>query len=310
MRPAQDFILLLCKAISVTTQSLLKGALLAAAQAPVLKHAYRAVVSASRRVVSFDQAISPSSTRTREAPDSIAVAAGLTELVVLNGPFAGMRYARELPVGSIFYPKLLGSYEAELQSVFERIIHTDYTAVVDVGCADGYFAVGLAMRMPGVNVYAYDTNAAVREICAANAKLNGVSDRVRIAPYCDANELLRLDLGDRAFILSDCEGFETALFSAETVGRLANHDLLIELHDFIDVTIRETLRERFRATHDATLVDSVDDNLKGDVFHFPQLAGKSRSLKKEVMSERRPAIMQWLILQSRRHAQPKYPLLG
>jgi hypothetical protein len=113
--------------------------------------------------------------------------------------------------------------------------------------------------------------------------------------------LRQLDLGDRAFILCDCEGFEIELFPPDIVGHLANHDLVIELHDFIDITIRDTLLERFSTTHHATLVDSVDDYLKGDVFHFPQLAGKSRALKKDVMSERRPVVMQWLILQSKRH---------
>jgi len=267
---------------------------------PLLNYVYRVLLSTSRRVVSLDQAISLSSARARQTSDSVVEAVGLTDFVVHNGPFAGMRYAHALPAGSIFYPKLLGSYEAELHSVFERIIRTNYTAVVDVGCADGYYAVGLAMRMPSVIVSAYDIDPSAREICAANAKLNGVSERVRIARYCDAEELRRLELGDRAFILCDCEGFEIELFTPDLVGHLANHDLLIELHDFIDITIRDTLRERFSLTHDATLVDSVDDFLKGDIFHFPQLRGKSRALKKEVMSEGRPAIMQWLILQSKR----------
>jgi hypothetical protein len=256
-------------------------------------------------MVSLDQANSLTLTRARATPDPIAEAAGLTDLVVQNGPFAGMRYARALPAGSIFYPKLLGSYEAELHAIFDRIIRTKYTAVVDVGCADGYYAVGLAMRMPDVIVYAYDIDPSVREICAVNAKLNGVSDRMRIAPYCDAEELRRLDLGDHAFILCDCEGFEIELFPPDIVDHLANHDLLIEVHDFIDITIRDTMRERFSATHNATVVDSVDDYLKSDVFDFPQLTGKSRALKKEVMSERRPGIMQWLILHSKCHAPLK-----
>ena len=213
-----------------------------------------------------------------------------------------MRYARPLPAGSIFYPKLLGSYEAELQPYFERVIQTDYTAVVDVGCADGYFAVGLAMRMPAVIVYAYDTNPTALEVCVANAAVNGVADRVRTASFCDADVLRNLDLGDRAFILCDCEGFEKELFPQAIISLLANHDLLIELHDFIDISIRDTLRERFRNTHDAVLVNSVDDNLKGDIFDYPELFGKSRAQKKEVLSERRPGIMQWLVLNSKGHS--------
>jgi SAM-dependent methyltransferase len=284
------------------TRTNLKVALRLANRTPVVGHAYRAIVSASRRIVAVDQGLSQSMLVERASPDPIAVASGLTGLVVKNGPFAGMRYARTLAECRTFYPKLLGSYEAELSPHFERVLQTKYSAIVDVGCADGYFAVGFALKKRDVVVYAYDTDPSEREICAANAAVNGVSDRVRIGTFCDANTLLKLDLGDRAFILCDCEGFERELFPERVVAHLAPHDLLIELHDFIDISIRDILLARFSATHHAVLVDSVDDSLKGDVFPFPELAGKSRALKIEAMSERRPCIMQWLVLASRLNA--------
>jgi len=286
----------------VTARTTLKAALRLANTTPVVGHAYRAIVSACRRIGTVDQGLSLSAPSERVWPDPIAMASGLTELVVKNGPFAGMRYARTLAAGRIFYPKLLGSYEAELLHHFERVLQTPYSAIVDVGCADGYFAVGLALKKPDVVVYAYDIDPAEREMCAANAAVNSVADRVKIGTYCDADNLLRLDLGDRAFILCDCEGFERELFPERVVAYLAPHDLLIELHDFIDISICETLLSRFSATHHAVLVDSVDDSLKGDMFEFPELADKSRALKIEVMSERRPCIMQWLVLSSRRNA--------
>src|SRR5271170_382684 len=130
------------------TKFMIRSAVRTASRAPLIGQVYRTIVAVSNRVVSIDRSIKRSLPVERGALDAAAEAAGLNELVVRNGPFAGMRYARPLPEGSIFFPKLLGSYEAELQAHFERVIGTDYSAIVDVGCADGYFAVGLAMRMP------------------------------------------------------------------------------------------------------------------------------------------------------------------
>lgn len=68
-------------------------------------------------------------------------------LTVRRGPFAGLRYPSHDAVGSSLWPKLLGSYEAELAPTFEALCATPYRTVVDVGAAEGYYAVGLGLRL-------------------------------------------------------------------------------------------------------------------------------------------------------------------
>lgn len=63
--------------------------------------------------------------------------------VILSGPFKGLMYPRE-SVGSAWAPKLLGTYESELSPTIERIVSGGYRSVVDIGAAEGYYAVGLA----------------------------------------------------------------------------------------------------------------------------------------------------------------------
>ena len=104
----------------------------------------------------------------------------IPELTVRHGPFAGMRYPAAESVGSALFPKLLGSYEQELHPWVERLCHNHYTEVVDVGCAEGYYAVGLALRLPGARVYAFDVSPHAMRRCADMARLNGVLDRVTI----------------------------------------------------------------------------------------------------------------------------------
>src|SRR2546425_613282 len=63
---------------------------------------------------------------------------------VLFGPFAGMRLVAE----TAFLPELLGIWEQELHPVIEGLIAADPDLVVNVGGANGYYAVGLARRIP------------------------------------------------------------------------------------------------------------------------------------------------------------------
>jgi hypothetical protein len=44
-------------------------------------------------------------------------------------------------------PKFLGTYERELYSVIERAIELAPRYVLNIGCAEGFYAVGLALRL-------------------------------------------------------------------------------------------------------------------------------------------------------------------
>ena len=53
-------------------------------------------------------------------------------------------------------PKLLGSYEQELQPIIERCVEAPYDCVKNIGCGDGYYAIGMARRMTSREITAYD----------------------------------------------------------------------------------------------------------------------------------------------------------
>ena len=118
-----------------------------------------------------------------------AIKATFPDLVVRHGVFKGMRYPEARSSGSALYPKLLGSYERELEPILETICQRPYGQVVDVGCAEGYYAVGLAMRMPSARVYAYDTNAEAIRLCRQLAQANNVENRVITGAFCDRETL-------------------------------------------------------------------------------------------------------------------------
>lgn len=212
---------------------------------------------------------------------------------VQNGPFKGMVYPDFRALGSTMFPKLLGSYESELHPLIGQILDNDYSTIVDVGCAEGYYAVGMALRLPDARVFAYDVNEKARSQCAKMARLNGVDDRLTIAAHCGPQELLGLGLGHRALVISDCEGYEKELFTAEVVAALATHDVLIETHDLFDITISSELRKRFAASHSLQVASSVDDVQKAHYYDYAELAPYDLEQRKKLLAERRRSIMEW-----------------
>jgi hypothetical protein len=72
--------------------------------------------------------------------------AGGLDWNVESGPFAGMKYLPGFCEGIL--PKLLGSYEQELWPALHSIASLPIQAVINIGCAEGYYAVGLARLLP------------------------------------------------------------------------------------------------------------------------------------------------------------------
>lgn len=221
------------------------------------------------------------------------------DLAVANGPFKGLQYPSAKSFGSPLLPKLLGSYESELQPVLDGMLSTGYTTIVDIGCAEGYYAIGLARRLPRAEVYAFDTDAKARQMCLEMAKLNGVADRIHIGGLCDEQVLRSLPLGDRALILSDCEGYEGSLFSARLAEFLVRHDVIIETHDFIDIELSVKMRDAFAKTHHVRSIKSMDDIERAHTYHCRELERYSTRDKCLILSEWRPAIMEWLVMTSK-----------
>jgi predicted O-methyltransferase YrrM len=229
-----------------------------------------------------------------------AIQALVPDWVVRHGPFRGLRYPRALSNDGTLFSKLLGSYERELQPILETLCANTYADVVDIGCAEGYYAVGLALRLPSARVYAYDIDDAALSSCRTMAQLNGVGDRVVTANHVDPAVLRSLDLGERALVVCDCEGYERMLFTSEVVEHFARHDLLIELHDFIHEGLSSEIRARFDATHVITAIQSTDDMEKARTYLYDELKSYDLQTRKLLLGEVRPATMEWFYLTPRR----------
>ena len=107
---------------------------------------------------------------------------------VASGPFRGMKYVAD-GVGSVYYPKLLGVYERELHPVIEAIHSLGPDRIIDIGAAEGYYAVGLAMSNPKAIVTAFEQESDGQELIRDMAARNGVVDRVHVLGRCEPADL-------------------------------------------------------------------------------------------------------------------------
>lgn len=219
--------------------------------------------------------------------------------VVQGGPFVGMYYLSqvgrgELLHGSAFFPKLLGTYEAELHDVIAQFATKSYTTVVNVGCGEGYYAVGLARMLQQAHIYAFDIDQQCQEWCTKIAHLNSVAERVTIAGQCNLEQLRTLTT-QSALLVVDCEGNELDLLQPDVLPGLRLCDILVEFHDFINPIISHTICERFAATHDITIINSKERNPVGN----PALRSLSVYKQHLAVDEFRPTKMQWAFMRAK-----------
>ena len=217
-------------------------------------------------------------------------------LVVLNGPFRGLKYPEFKSRSSSLYSKLIGSYEMELHHVIKQMINEEFDQIINMGCAEGYYAVGLAISLPNVDIYAYDIDSEARKLTLEMASINGVSDRVFVKKKIESSSFKKIDFTKKTLIISDIEGYERFIFIPSVVQYLKNCFLIIETHDWVDIHISSNIENVFKASHNIKSIQSVGDNIKAKTYKFNELKDVDLLTKYRIFEEGRRFIDEWLIM--------------
>lgn len=210
--------------------------------------------------------------------------------VVQTGPFKNMQLLKEVNwEGSRLAPMILGSHEEELHGELDRQIALlgalENPRIAVVGCAEGYYAIGLKLRIPHATVYAVDSDVKTLSLCKAAAILNGAD----LVYNADPGEFLKSDL-----IFMDVEGSEVAYLDPDQYPFLANSHIIVELHDFKHTAPNstQTLLQRFRGSHRINLImeGPRNPNVHGCLFQYHS------DLRWLAISEGRPCLMSWFVM--------------
>ncbi|MFC4261705.1 hypothetical protein ACFOWM_02340 [Ferruginibacter yonginensis] len=179
---------------------------------------------------------------------------------VLYGPFKGLQYPSLNILQLSLVPKILGSYEAHLHNLFTKIINHSYKQIIDIGSAEGYYAVGLAVKLPQSIVHCFEMNEEDILFCQQMAQLNGANN-VIINNACTVDSLRSFSFQENTLIICDCEGYEYTLFNdAIVISKLSKVDILIELHDHENIDMKHILLNNYKNSHTIEMYNNWNVN--------------------------------------------------
>lgn len=218
---------------------------------------------------------------------------------ILSGPFQGLKYAEQTAVGSSLWPKLVGTYESELQPILHEISRTDYRRIVDVGYAEGYYLVGLGRLFRHAELIGFDIETEAQRLCRANAKINGIeNERLRLFGAFDGETFQQTLDEHRTLVVVDCEGTENEVIGGLRPEQLSAADWLIETHDHLVPGTTDRLWKRFEKTHELRKV-ATDDNLEGKRQLLPEAIRHcyDQYVQETLVSENRKSQQFWIFAQ-------------
>lgn len=215
---------------------------------------------------------------------------------VIGGPFIGMKFIKSSAEGC-HVAKLLGCYEQPIHKIIDQIPNKGYENIINIGCAEGYYAVGLALNCPDSKIWAFDLDENATKVCKSLAQLNNVEEQIEINKEFTSNDFQKFT-GTKTLILCDIEGAERELFADNILEATKSFDMIIESHECLVPGVTELLVNRFEQTH---LIEKIDDDGMRSFGNLPDWF-KSLSHLDQLLAvwEWRAGPTPWLILEATR----------
>jgi len=216
-----------------------------------------------------------------------------TEGKVYQGPFKGMSIVRKFSWGDgDTAGKLLGIYENELYPAISHLTkELDFDLVLNIGCAEGYYGLGLARNFPDTLCALFDINPTAISICRENAKVNNINN-VQFNTDCSVENIRSyLAKAERPFVVMDVEGHERVLLDLETIPELSKTTVIVESHDCNIPGTTDLIVDRFKETHDVYTIPQGAKNPYIDILF--DLCDSDKML---LCCESRPSTMTWAVM--------------
>ena len=214
---------------------------------------------------------------------------------IINGPFKGMKYISE-SVGSCHMPKILGIYENEIYPTFLNFLRNS-DLFVDIGAAEGYYAVGSAIKYPNLNVIAFEMDKTGRQYISNLKKRNNV-DNVEIREKFSDVDFFSIQKSayNRITYLIDIEGEEINIFS-KYHNHFNNSYFIIEIHDRVSNEIESYLKRFYSNTHNTYIIPIKDKSISDLSIKIPTLLKlfKNKLIYKHLLSEWREYEQSFLV---------------
>jgi hypothetical protein len=171
-----------------------------------------------------------------------------------------------------------------------------YHRFIDVGAAEGYYAVGMTKYVfaDDIEVIAYEAEKKGRALLKKLASLNGVN-KIDIRGFCSTDDLGSCLDGRPAFLLMDVEGAEYELLDTSQVD-FSNTDILVEVHGVEDPNAISKMKAGFEDSHEITIVRPGNKRLPEWIDVHEKIVNNANY----VVDEFRGSSVHWLFLKSKK----------
>jgi hypothetical protein len=218
---------------------------------------------------------------------------------VKYGPFEGLHLSAESWwSGADRGVMLLGMYEQEVLLALQNA-DRKFGTLVDVGAADGYYALGCLKAGWVSHAYCYEMSATGREAIARNAARNGLTDQVTILAeakpgfFDDLLTEFGIDPASTLLIM-DVEGAEQSLLAERGLESLHSSFSIIELHE--ECLPTDFVEDVMNRAESYGLSAELVTTQQRDPSEFLELHDWSDDDRWMLCSEGRSRLMRWLIL--------------
>lgn len=217
--------------------------------------------------------------------------------IVKYGPFAGLKLTKNPWWGkSDLGSMCLGLYEQELLNLLYSNKFNGRKTLIDIGAADGYYAIGLLKSKRVEKAICYELSKIGQDTILSNWKLNGEPGEIEINGDVFDNftqKNLSLDFSDCITIV-DIEGAEFLFLNNDILEFMKNSYIIIEIHNWVPDFISKY--ETFLLHAFKYFNIEILERTERKTFQFEELRSFTDDNRLLVTSEARPCAMRFLIL--------------
>ena len=219
------------------------------------------------------------------------------DFIVQNGVFKGLKINKDISWGKgDIASKIYGLYENNVQDILKKI---NKPILIDIGSADGFFAVGCLHSGLSKFCYAFDQSLISQKALLKTAQINNVSKRLSIHGKVTSKNFIsslptELDFS-RSVIICDIEGEEYNFLNNNILSLCQKANFIIEIHKTNNVIDKTKFLKKLSKFFDVKII--IDGNKNYDeIFQLHDLKDIDRLL---ITCEGRSYIGEWW------HLKPK-----
>ena len=215
------------------------------------------------------------------------------------GLFTGMKFSKKLWWGkSDLTSMYFGFYEQQILNILSNYKNSKYKYFIDIGAANGYYAVGVLFSKIFTFSYAFEISKTGQSVIENLAKLNNVNDSIQIFGECNSISLFNLNKNilNQSFILIDIEGAEFDLLNESMLCFLCNSVILIELHEFFFDNGLNKVSNLINIANKYFIINKIISSERNPNI-YKELENINDDDKWLLCSERRKKSMTWLLLE-------------